>query len=371
MLEDAEEELLRLQEAQDKSGTELESLRKKEGGLTTKKEAADKELKEDAENATLKTTLQQAKDELEINANKIKAREREQASLEKQIGRQQKFIATLEEAFTAAAQATIRSRAGGTATFGDAGSGSNRSSVSGVANAVRAITLNAINQDYEAQVCFETLRYRNNLGQFRNDVNNAFDSAGLPERLAGDAFLEYCRSLFGMQADLRSARVGLVETYASAIQTVIDKVGMKNDNISAKDAVALILVLSEAVPTEPGAAFLKRKLEVEGAERRETNGSGMMNNTQNPGNAVLAETLQRLQASGLSSKDMDIVVPTTMTTTATVGAPRVVLSCDLGRKPNSEGKECVDRCDGDDVQYDKDSDECVPVPKPAAQSKGK
>ena len=301
---------------------------------------------------------------VEIETAKVK-----NDSLNKQIARQQELVTVLEESLAAAAQATIKSSAIGTATFGDAGSSNNNSSVSDVANAVRAITLNAINQDYEAQVCFETLRYRNNLGQFKNDVNNAFDSAGLPERLAGDAFLTHCRSLFGMQADLRSARVGLVEAYASAIEIVVGKVGTENGMISPKDAAALILALSEAVPTEPGAAFLKREFKVEGVERRESNGSGSKSNSQNPGNVGI-RTFQNIMASGLSGKVLDIVVPTTMATATTFGVPRVVLSCEPGTKPNDDGNECVDRCGRDGVQYDKDFDECVPIPDTAAQSKG-
>ena len=157
---------------------------------------------------------------LKETAAAIKAAKRTQSRLEEQIKRRQNLIKTLEEAFAAAVQATVKSSAGGTATFGDAGRGSSGSANAAVANAVRAITLNAINQDYEAQVCFETLRFHNNLGQFRSDVDHAFDSAGLPQELPSDPFVEYCKSLFEMQADLRGARVSLVETFASAIQTI-------------------------------------------------------------------------------------------------------------------------------------------------------
>ena len=207
-------------------------------------------------------------------------------------------------------------------------------------------------------MCFETLRYRNNLGQFRNDVNHAFDSAGLPERLAGDAFLNYCKSLFAMQADLRGARVGLVETYAAAIQTVVKGVADDESRLPAKDAATLILALSEAVPTEPGVAFLKRTLEIEGLERSETVGNDMENDSQRQGKTGRAARSVKLRTD-LDGKTVDIVVPTTMTTAATVGIPELVFSCDPGKKPNPEGTECVDRCGHDGVQYDDKLNECV------------
>ena len=131
---------------------------------------------------------------------------------------------------------------------------SGASADSSVAEAVRAITLNAINQDYESQVCFETLRYHNHLGQFRNDVNNAFDSGGIPTGLAGDTFLDHCRNLFASQADFRNARVGAAEAFADAIGDVTNKIFA--NKLSAKDAAIYIRALAESVPTEPGVAFL-------------------------------------------------------------------------------------------------------------------
>lgn len=107
----------------------------------------------------------------------IKAAERRKKAIDDQIARWQTVIERLKAKFRQVVQGTY-------GTENSAGAGS-QSSGAAVANAVRAITLNAINRDYEAQVCFETLRFHNNSSQFRNDVNNAFDSAGLEVDLKG------------------------------------------------------------------------------------------------------------------------------------------------------------------------------------------
>ena len=154
------------------------------------------------------------------------------------------------------------------------GGSDGRSSDENIANAVRAITLNAINQDYESQVCFETLRYHNNSSQFRNDVNNAFDSAGLEKNLQEGTFLEHCKSLFASQTAFRNARVSVVEAYASAIERITSGVLASDGAIPVKDAANYIKTLADAVPTEPGTAFLARALDIgpdgKGASRTES-----------------------------------------------------------------------------------------------------
>lgn len=375
MLEDAEKELSQLQKERDDNADDLKKLEEEKTKLTAAKEAAEKDVADakkpkpapnegeaaeetpdqgsgntDAETAAA-AALEQAENKLTVNASAIEAAKREQSRLDEQIRRRQNLIKTLEGAFAAAVQATVKSSAGGAATFGDAGDGSSGSSGADVANAVRAITLNAINQDYEAQVCFETLRFRNNLGQFRNVVNHAFDSAGLPEGLEGGAFLDYCRSLFEMQADLRGAHVSLVEAYPSVIDAVIEKIGKGKGGITAEEAAGVILSLSEVFQTVPGLAFMPRTLEFESPKPRETNGDDVENNSQQP-------RVRRHQP--LVSGAVDIILPTTMTAAAEVGDPRVRLQCADGKKPDPEGgTECVERCGHEGVRYDKETDECV------------
>ena len=174
------------------------------------------------------------------------------ATINQQIQRRQLVIRVLKNSFVKATQTTSNRDAVESA--GDSIAGPSRSVASDVADAVRAITLNAINQDYESQVCFETLRYHNHLGQFRNDINNAFDSGGFPTDLAEGVFLDHCRSLFASQADFRNARVIAMEAVASAVEQITHKIG--NGNFSADDAATYIRALAVLVPTEPGVAFL-------------------------------------------------------------------------------------------------------------------
>lgn len=142
----------------------------------------------------------------------------------------------------------------------------------GVADAVRAITLNAINQDYESQVCFETLRYHNHVGQFRNDVNNAFDSIGVPTSLPEGVFLDHCRELFALQADFRNARVGAAEALTIAVGQVTKK--LVDNELSAKGAALYIRALAESVQLVPGVAFLHQDSK-DGRETEKVEGPGL------------------------------------------------------------------------------------------------
>ena len=200
---------------------------------------------------TLRDLLQKrdkAKSELSRleDEDEIKAVRRSLATIEQQIERRQHVIRVLKDSFVRATQATSNRDAAVPAGGSMAGAG--------LADAVRAITLNAINQDYESQVCFETLRYHNHVGQFRNDINHAFSSGGNPRDLAGSKFLNHCEDLFASQADFRHARVSAMEAFASAIEHVTHRVG--SDGLSADDAATYIRALAESVPAEPGVAFL-------------------------------------------------------------------------------------------------------------------
>lgn len=205
--------------------------------------------------ARIARELEKAENKLQdlMSKHKKEVSDAFKARIEKQIDRQRKVIELLAASYEKAVQRTAThevSEPEGISS--DAG----QSEAVSVAEAVRAITLNAINQDYESQVCFETLRFHNHLGQFRNDVNNAFDSGGIPTNLEESAFLTHCRNLFASQFDFRNARVSAAEALADAIKTVTKKIGA--NNFSAKDAATYIRALADSVPTEPGVAFLPR-----------------------------------------------------------------------------------------------------------------
>ena len=199
--------------------------------------------KRDTENDEEKKKLLEA--EVEAAGEALEA-------VKEQVQRRQRVVGLLKDAFAIAAQRTASGNAAEPAKASTGASG--RSDDTDVAHAVRAITLNAINQDYESQVCFETLRYHNHLAQFRNDVNNAFDSGGILAGLAEGTFIDHCRDLFASQADFRNARVSAVEAFAAAIGDVTSKIG--TGKLTADEAASYIRALAESVPSEPGVAFL-------------------------------------------------------------------------------------------------------------------
>jgi len=193
-------------------------------------------------------------DEKDKKAHKmaVKAAQKALDDAEERVDRRQSVTDQLKEALALATQRIERRDAIGPT--GAAMSAGGMSSTADVTEAVRAITLNAINQDYESQVCFETLRYHNHLGQFRNDINHAFDGGGIPTELSDSTFLHHCKNLFASLADFRNARVSAAEAVADAILLVTKKIG--TEELSADEAVTYIRALADAVPTEPGTAFL-------------------------------------------------------------------------------------------------------------------
>ena len=288
-LESAEKELLRLQEEQGANEAKLADLKEKEPTLKDAKETADKNLEENRDSSEFEGKAKQANNNLESNVQKLKDAERQKEALKNQIERQQQHIATLITAFGEAAKATIKSSAMSSAVFQKGDTGPHPSPESEVVRAVRAITLSAINQDYEAQVCFETLRYRNNVAQFKNAVTD--DS--------NNTFVKRCEKLMDQQAHLGEARVKVIKAHANAIKTIVEKVGKGDGNISAQDAANLILALSHAVPTVPGTAFLPRKLTIDGpsgdASRPEEEGQRAKPNGQQSSSGNASRTKGEVQ----------------------------------------------------------------------------
>ena len=448
MLKTAEEDLLVLQKKQETNATELATLKETKTGLEAAEKMATDELNKSDEtkkDPAFQQKAAEAKSNLEINGNEISAAERQKTTLEGQIARKNQQIATLTVAFGEAANATITSNATAMGAFGGDGTTSNTTHASDVVNAVRAITLNAINQDYEAQVCFEALRYRNNVGQFKNEVNRVFDSQPSTKKgketifakVPGTIFTAHCRELFRQQVKLRGARAKLIEARASNVTAIIKNVG---DKISPTDAAKLILALSQASPTEPGAAFLSRAFKIGGGDGGDpgspeefvatiqniiqkalpTNGepsdlekiiadlgkevgkeagkeigkevaklNAAAEDLENKKKAdeqardrttavlrdevgkevkKLNKAVKKLEKKRAASeqlilkgvKNKEVVVPINIQTTTKVGPSSLVLKCEKGEKANAEGTECVARCGRGGVEYDEESDECVP-----------
>ncbi len=246
--------------------------------LSQKKEANDKAVKELTDkNAALQAKIDNAstpdaeKDlaraEKAGNESEIARLEKSNASITKEDGRLDQQLSSLTTAFGEATQKTINSDAAATSSLSGGNATSRASIETQVANAVRAITLNAINQDYEAQVCFESLRYRNHVNQFKNDVNTVFkpvqDPAGRPFRVDGRTFLDYCRNLFAQQVLARQNQAQIVRARANAISTIVARVGTGTGKISAADAATLLLALEQSSTLTPGAAFLPKSFEAE------------------------------------------------------------------------------------------------------------
>lgn len=262
-LKGAEKELSQLQEEQAKNETKLAELKEKGEQLKTAKEAAEKKAKK---NEKLQPIADQAKTAFDLNAKEIEAAERRKTILKGQIEGKQQQIKTWTEAIGEAATGTIQSSASAGAMFKGGDNDSSSSPASDVVHAVRAITLNAINQDYETQVCFETLRARNNVDQFKNDANYVFKGGNSNETIAidhsGNIFAKHCTDLFAQQRNLRYARAKVVEAFTYAVRTLVEEVGKDNGNVTAKEAATFLSALSQAVSIEPGTAFLASRLSI-------------------------------------------------------------------------------------------------------------
>ena len=430
-LKDAEDDLLKLQDDLDANASSLTELNEQKQKLDAQKAEIDKALPETTEQekkAELEGKLAETENALAINAKQIQSTERRQKTLNEQIQRQNQQISVLSEAFGEAAKATIKSTTTGSAAF-SGGSQSNATHTKEVANAVRAITLNAINQDYESQVCFESLRYRNHMAQYKSDVNNVFTSDGEKRDLKEGAFLTYCKSLFAKQAKLRWAKVGLVKAQADAITEIIRKIGAVEGGISADEATKLLLALAHAVPTEPGAAFLSReietsvdgdatadtdnskpeqllakinslvdkqvsairaeverlqvtKAEIQQASQQVTNNNTKLNDILSVIGATIDKKLQdlseqtadfeRRRAQGekvkIGETSENIVLPIRIRTTAEIGSTNLEPLCKEDEVINEDATACVPKCTEDGTAFDPSTKECV---KTGDQSEGK
>ena len=355
MLETAEEDLLRLQKAQDANETKLVELNEKKKELESAKTKADADLNKNEETKTkpdLQQNAAQAQKNLESNATEIKVVERRKTMLEGWIERKNQQITILSDAFNEAAKTPITSNASGQVRLNSGDTTSSLSHTPEVVNAVRAITLNAINQDYEAQVCFETLRYRNNVTQFKRDVNRALTSEGEKRELRDKTFIKHCKKVFREQVKLRKARAKLINNHADAVKTLIEKVSQGFGGLSADDAVKLIFALSQAAPTVPGTAFLSRSFDAE-----KTKGETRAKPDAGEDSVV---TIDFETASELGMLDYLKNLGEQKSTEAENSTIRGATECDAGKKLNAAGTTCVARCAHDGVVFDPQLDECVP-----------
>lgn len=120
-----------------------------------------------------------------------------------------------------------------------------------VVHAVRAITINALNQDYEGQVCFETLRTRNHADGEKN-----FSPTGSDLRT-------YCRQLLAARSLRQGAEAEAVSIRNESIESIIRAATLPQSpqrRLSAADAATLLIALNETTPLSPEAAFLAREI---------------------------------------------------------------------------------------------------------------
>ena len=264
ILKASEDGLVELQEEKDEISQELAKLsedRKRLNSDAVAAKTAHSENQDQSKAESLKNALDAANDDVARNDLQQMSAKRQIDALDAQIMRAKEHIASLNSAFSEAIKAPITTRATAVGTLGDRRTTSSIHHSQAVVDAVRAITLSAINQDYETQVCFEALRYRNNIHQYKNVVNEVITSDE-NSSAPGEKFVNYCEKIFDSESKLRFARVKLVDAHASAVKDILEKVGDGSNGISALEAVQLILALSQAAPVEPGTAFLARELKV-------------------------------------------------------------------------------------------------------------
>lgn len=171
------------------------------------------------------------------------------------------LVANLDKAFQAAAQSTVTSLAFSTPQLA-AGTRAAGSPGSEVANAVRAIALNAMNQHYQAQVCFESMRGRNHASRVKN--NSAVPTStssykDLSGREFASAFELYCSNLFSAEVERRRAEATALSNRASNITAVLDKIGVGNAQIEAQEAANLIFAINYATPLNDTTEFMSRQ----------------------------------------------------------------------------------------------------------------
>lgn len=217
-------------------------------------------------------------DPLATNKLEQAAKERQIAANKAEVERLDKLLVQLNTALQEAAQKTITANSSGLASVSGGSNNSGGGVPVHVAHAVRAITLNAINQDYEKQVCFESLRYRNHTQQYKNDINTVFgpvpdqvriqktDENGnsLPDsrfRVQGNAFLNYCKGIFHTEFKQREHMAELIAERKHQINHIVHAVA-RDKKINASEGAIMIQALEQATPLTPGAAFLPRSIEV-------------------------------------------------------------------------------------------------------------
>lgn len=241
--------------------------------VVTQKAANEKALKDLTEAAKALTG-----DALETNKLEQAAVQRRIDANDAEIKRLDTLLGQLNTALQEAAQKTITANSQGIASLTGGSNNSGGAVSEHVANTVRAITLNAINQDYERQVCFESLRYRNHTQQYKNDLNTVFGPLPDQTRIAGvnkdgsrkidsryrnegGKFLQYCEGVFFAERRRREAMADLVAERKHQINHIVHAVA-RDGKIDATDGAIMIQALEQASPMEPGAAFLPRSFEV-------------------------------------------------------------------------------------------------------------
>lgn len=171
------------------------------------------------------------------------------------------LVASLTAAFQEAAKQTITSTASATGRLQGGRGGGTPVPVDTVASAVRAITLNATNQDYETQVCFEAMRSRNHASRVKNKAiasGRGKITNSPKENVYESAFEKYCHDLFVAETSGRGARAEAITARSSHIDSLV--AGVSNGTLEASDAAELIFALNVATPLDGTTNYLQKPL---------------------------------------------------------------------------------------------------------------
>ena len=196
--------------------------------------------------ARIQTQIDIRRTELETEADLKETLETELPLRDRDVQEQERMLAAIQEAFgeaeTETAKATsLTSAAGGSA------KANKESQNEAVVSAVRAITLNAMNQDYEAQVCFEALRVHNYVNERKNDT----------KKNVGDVFLNYCNNLFLARVEREREANNLLRIRGEVTQLGVRSAVTGKSRFTTEQLRDLLIAIDAAAPVDETGRFLK------------------------------------------------------------------------------------------------------------------
>lgn len=133
-----------------------------------------------------------------------------------------------------------------------------------VVNAIRAITISAMNQDYEMEVCVQAMRLRNHSERYKSviQLGGKGGASATPAEVKTPNFVEFCQKLFSLRAGMASAEYEAVVTRNYAIEDIVEAAtrANKEHRLDADAASRLLLAIDHTTPVEEGARFLRTSL---------------------------------------------------------------------------------------------------------------